>query len=309
MSAEELDAVIARFAAMKAGWGTAVTLEQMRSGLDDLYASYAPVAGFNAEPVRAGGVPAEWVRAPGVASDEVILYFHGGGFAVGSLRGSRHYAARLSAATRTAVLVLDYRLAPEHTFPAQIDDAEASYRWLLSLGKTGAQIALQGDSAGACLALALLARLRSAGAPMPACAALLTPWADMRCEAQSYDTLKHEDPVANREMALMMAATYLGASGRADDPNATPVLGDFSGFCPLLIQAAGRDVFRDDARAIDRCAQRAGVPCELQEWPGMIHQWQLYAAELAEARQALEKVGQFLSRHFALGAVPDALRP
>src|ERR1700722_1338592 len=127
MSAKELDAVIARFAAMKAGWGTTVTLGQMRSGLDDLYASYAPAPGFNTEPVRVGGVPAEWVRAPSVASDQVILYFHGGGFAVGSLRGSRHYAAHLSAATRTAVLVLDYRLAPEHTFPAQIEDAEAAY--------------------------------------------------------------------------------------------------------------------------------------------------------------------------------------
>ncbi len=298
MSTEQLDAIITRFGAMKAGWGSTVTLERMRSDLDDLYASYAAAPGFKAQPVLAGGVPAEWISAPGLSSDRVILYFHGGGFAVGSLRGSRHYAAQLSDTTRTPVLVLDYRLAPEHTFPAQIEDAEAAYRWLLSLGKTGAQIALQGDSAGACLALALLACLRSTAAPMPACAALLTPWADMRCQGQSYDTLKDEDPVANREMALMMAATYLGASGNAEDPRATPVLGDFSSFCPLLIQAAARDVFRDDARAIDACARRAGVPCELEEWPGMIHQWQLYAAELAEARQALEKVSQFLSRHF-----------
>jgi monoterpene epsilon-lactone hydrolase len=298
MSAEQLNAIIVRFGAMKARWGTTVTLQQMRSDLDDLYASYAPAPGFNAEPVCAGGVNAEWVAAPGLASGQVILYFHGGGFAVGSLRGSRHYAAQLSAATRTPVLVLDYRLAPEHTFPAQIEDAEAAYRWLLSLGKTGAQIALQGDSAGACLALALLARLRSTAAPMPACAALLTPWADLRCQGQSYDTLKDEDPVANREMALMMAATYLGASGKAEDPRATPVLDDFTGFCPLLIQAAARDVFRDDARAIHACAGRAGVLCEIEEWPGMIHQWQLYAADLAEGRQALEKVNQFLSRHF-----------
>jgi monoterpene epsilon-lactone hydrolase len=299
MSNQHLDAIIARFGAMKAEWGANVTLEQMRADLDDLYASYAPVPGFIAEPVHAGGIRAERVTAPGIASDRVILYFHGGGFAVGSLRGSRHYAAQLSAATRTPILVLDYRLAPEHTFPAQIEDAEAAYRWLLSLGKTGAQIALQGDSAGACLALSLLARLRSTGAPMPACAALLTPWADMRCEGQSYDTLRHEDPVADRETALMMAATYLGSSGKPEDPRATPILGDFSGFCPLLIQAAARDVFRDDARAIAACARRAGVPCELEEWPGMIHQWQLYAAELAEARQALEKVDRFLARHFA----------
>ena len=298
MSLQQLEFVIARFTAMKANWSATVSLEQMRRDLDSLAVGFPAPAQFRTEPISAGGVEAEWIDTPSVDFTKTLLYFHGGGFAVGSLRGTRNFAAHLSVATGARVLVAGYRLAPEFTFPAPLEDAESAYRWLLSQGQPPARIALCGDSAGGGLALALIARLLAAGIALPSCAILFTPWADLRCGAASYELLRDRDPVANREMAQMMAATYLGADGRPDDPRATPVLADFKGFCPLFIQGAGRDVFRDDARAIQERATDAGVDSLLDEWPEMIHTWQLYASVLDEARQALAKARKFLSRHW-----------
>jgi monoterpene epsilon-lactone hydrolase len=265
MSLQQLESVIARFTAMKANWSATVSLEQMRRDLDILSMGFPAPAQSRTEPVSAGGVEAEWLDTPSVDSTKTILYFHGGGFAVGSISGTRHFAAHLSAATAARVLVVGYRLAPEFTFPAPLEDAESAYRWLLSQGQPPGKVALCGDSAGGGLALALIGRLLAAGIALPSCAILFTPWADLRCGAASYDLLRDRDPVGNREMAQMMAATYLGAAGKPDDPRATPVLADFKGYCPLLIQAAGRDVFRDDARAIQERATAAGVDSVL-DW-------------------------------------------
>ncbi|HKY91115.1 MAG TPA: alpha/beta hydrolase fold domain-containing protein, partial [Nevskiaceae bacterium] len=147
-----LDGIIRRFTAMKAGWDAAVTLGRMREDLDALIASYVPDLPFTAEPVDAGGVPAEWVIAGGVASQDALLYLHGGGFATGSIRATRNLAAVLSREAACRVLVLGYRLAPEHAFPAALDDAVAAWRWM-SQPSVARRVAIGGDSAGAGLAL------------------------------------------------------------------------------------------------------------------------------------------------------------
>jgi phosphinothricin tripeptide acetyl hydrolase len=301
MSQQQLDNIIARFAAMKAGWGEAVSLARMRSDLEALHYSFAPADGMQVQPFTAGDVAGEWVQCGREPSSRVILYLHGGGFAVGSVRASRHFASHLAAQTQARVLVIGYRLAPEHVFPTQIQDALAAYRSILRQRTPPASVTIAGDSAGGGLALALLAELALRGDRMPACGLLLTPWVDMRCNGQSYEVNRDRDPVATREMALMMATTYLGNTTRPDDPLASPVLSDFTGYPPLFIQAAGRDVLLDDARAVHARANSAGVESTLDVWPEMIHNWQLYCAELDEAGAAIERAAAFVR-----GCVPGS---
>jgi acetyl esterase/lipase len=165
------------------------------------------------------------------------------------------------------------------------------------------RVAMGGDSAGGGLALTTLQEAARFGMPRAACAILLTAWADMRCAGASYDTNAARDPVANREMAQMMASGYLGANGSALDPRATPMLGSAHGLPPMMIQAAGRDVFLDDSRAIADWARAGGVDVALDVWDDMIHQWQQYASVLPEARRALAALGAFVrERMDAAGA-------
>ena len=300
MSLQQLEDIIGRFTAVKDGWSETVALERMREDLDRFHQGFPPAPGFASRPISAAGVPAEWIDASGSAlpSSRVLLYMHGGGFAVGSLAASRHFCSHLAAATECRVLVIGYRLAPEHAFPAALEDASSAYAWLLAQSVAPSRIVLAGDSAGGGLVLSLLRELtceRSAG--LPACAVLMTPWADLRCGGESYTTNRDKDPIANREMAQMLAATYLGVRGRPDDPRASPLLGRFSGFPPLLIQAAGRDVFMDDAAVIHARASAAGVESELDQEPEMIHQWQLYCTQLDEGRRSLERMALFIDRH------------
>lgn len=300
MSRQQLDRVIARFAAMKAGWGADVTLARMRNDLEALTASYAPDLMAHTRGVSIGGVPAEWVSTAASDPSKALLYFHGGGFAVGSVAGTRNLAVQLAEAAHCRVLVLGYRLAPEKPFPAPVEDALAAWRFLRETGGFRAQdLAVGGDSAGGGLALVLIRELVKAGEAVPACGVLLTPWTDLRCEAASYDRNAALDPIANREMAKMTAATYLGENGSALDLRASPTLAPLKGFPPLLVQAAGRDVLLDDARAVESSAKAAGVPVTLDVWPDMIHQWQQYAAELDEGAHAVSSLGFFLRSHLA----------
>jgi epsilon-lactone hydrolase len=285
---------------MKAGWSPSVTLERMRSDLDELHAGFRAISGFSAVAGSAGGVPAEWVETNASVPNHrqrVVLYLHGGGFATGSIRASRNFASWLAEALRARVLVLGYRLAPEHIFPAQLEDAATAYRWLLAEHYLPSNLVLAGDSAGGGLGLALLGELARSHDSMPSCALLMTPWVDMRCQGETYRSNSERDPVANREIARMMAATYLGADGCLDDPRATPVLAPFTGFPPLMIQAAGRDVFLDDARDVHTQGSAAGVHTRLDVWPDMIHQWQLYASELDEGRRALQVMADFADQY------------
>lgn len=264
--------------------------------LVDRYGDVDPsVRVFDAEvrKVDAAGVPCEWLLAKGSDPDARLLYIHGGGWTAGGLDSHRPLSARLAAATGCAVLAVDYRLAPEHPFPAAVEDALASYRWLLAEGVEGSRIAVAGDSAGAGLALALLVSLRDAGAPLPACAALLSPFADLECRGESYAAMAALDPIVSRKMALGMAQAYVG-DGDASHPLASPVRAELAGLPPLLIQVGDREAVLDDARAIERSARKAGVPVRLDRWSGVVHAWHLFASALDEGRRALEELGSFV---------------
>jgi len=297
MSQQELDAVIDNIQSMQSSWNENTTIETIRVDLENLYSRYPLGEESIIERVNSGGVPADFVSLPNVAQDRVVLYFHGGGFAAGSAKSHRHLAEWISSAANARVLVIDYRLVPEYRFPAQLEDAKKSYQWLLGQGYLPENISAAGDSAGGGLVLSLLAALRHSGIPLPGCGVLISAWADMTCSGASYEDNAAVDPVASREMALQMAEQYLGEDGDPNHPDASSINIEYANLPPLLIQVGTRDIFLDDSRLIAKRAQAGGVEVSLDEWPGMIHVWHLYASALDEGRQALENLGAFIRRH------------
>jgi acetyl esterase/lipase len=299
MSADAIQKIVDRFGAMFATWGPEVSLAQMRRDLEALYVSFGDGRDASVSQVRIGSLEGERVSARDAAQDRVVLYLHGGGFSVGSPRGYRHLAADISAASGASVLVLDYRLVPDIVFPGQLQDARAAYDWLLARGIRPEQIAVAGDSAGGGLTVALLVALRDGKRPLPSCGVLLCPWADLECTGESYESKAGVDPVANKAMAQQMGVAYAGRTENLRNPLASPVLAALDGLPPLLIHAGEREIFLDDARTLARRARDAGVAVEFSEWPGMIHQWHVYASELQSARDAIGAVGRFIRTHMS----------
>jgi len=248
----------------------------------------------------AGGVAGEWVSAPGAAPNlgpgKALLYLHGGGYAFCGPGTHRLLAYNLSRATGMKCLLLDYRLAPEHPFPAAIEDAVAAYEWLLGQGFEASRLAVAGDSAGGGLALATMARLRSRGQALPGALACLSPWTDLTMAGASITAKAADDPLVTRSSLERCAAWYLGQGDRGD-PLASPLLGDLSALPPLLIQAGSEEILLDDAARLAARAEQAGVTVDYQCWDQMFHVWQLYGPMLSEARDAITAIGDFLNEH------------
>lgn len=292
-----VDGVIDRVRKVYGSWTRDTTVAQMRQDWDTLFGSVPVDATL--EEVDAGGVRAQWVTAPHVDTGRVLLYFHGGGFQVGSLVSHRELMAGLSAAARCPVLGVDYRLAPEHRYPAALNDAATAWQWLADQGHAPQHIALAGDSAGGGLALSLLLRLRDAGSALPAAAVLMSAWTDLTASGASYGTRADSDPIHQRPMIVAMARNYLGKGGDAADPLVSPLFADLKGLPPLLAQVGDRETVLDDSRDFVARAREAGVDATLQVWDHMIHVFQQFPAELPEARTAIDDIGRFLRRHFA----------
>lgn len=287
-----VDEVTAKVKAVYRSWGRQTTVAQMRQDWDQLFGDNPTSAVI--EPVLAGGVAAEWVGSPGERADKAVLYLHGGGFQVGSVRSHRELMACIASASGCRVLGLDYRLAPEHRFPAALQDALAAWDWLLTQGFEAGDIALAGDSAGAGLALSTLLSLRDAGRPLPAAAVLMSAWTDLTASGASYESRAAADPIHQRRMILAMAANYLGADGNARDPRASPLFADLQGLPPLLIQVGDRETVLSDSTMFADKARAAGVAVQLEVWDHMIHVFQQFPADLSEARDALKSIAAFL---------------
>lgn len=292
-----LERVIERATRVLGSWNKTTTVEQMRNDWDELYWSDATPAQL--ESLSANGVSAAWVDAPGVAAGKVLLYFHGGGYQVGSLRSHRELMARLSLAAGCRVLYFDYRLAPEYRFPAPIEDAVSVYRWLLNQGFPSTSIVFVGDSGGGGLALSTLLALRDQGLPLPAAMAAMSLWADLTGSGDSYVERAAADPINHRRKILAMAKFYLDDADPCD-PLASPLFADLHGLPPMLLQVGARETVFDDSRVFATKARESGIDVELQVWDEMIHVFQLFAADLAEARDAIAAIGGFLQKH--LGA-------
>jgi acetyl esterase/lipase len=274
------------------------SIEEMRQGFELLGQKFAASASVRTETVDANGVPAEWVTAAGTEAARTILYLHGGGYVIGSPSTHRGLAERLSKAAGARVLVIDYRLAPEHPFPAPVEDATKAYRWLLASGVAASNIAVAGDSAGGGLTAATLIALRDAGDALPAAGICLSPWVDMEGIGESMTLRAELDPMVQKEGLLGMAGLYLqGADPRS--PLAAPLYADLHGLPPLLVQVGTSETLYDDATRLAERAKAAGVNVTLEPWDEMIHVWHLFAEMLPEGQKALDRIGEFVRQHVA----------
>ena len=267
------------------------TVEEVRKMYDKAQYVFALPDGVEVERGGLGGVPAETLTPPDRGAG-TLLYFHGGGYAIGSPASHRHLVAAIAAAARVRAHALDYRRAPEHPFPAAVDDALAGYRGLLAAGIAPETIVLGGDSAGGGLTVAALLAIRDAGLALPAAGICISPWADLTNDAESYRTLAERDPLVFQEDIDRWRDAYLaGADPRA--PLASPVHADLSGLPPLLIQVGSEEVLLDDARNLAARAEAAGVEAALEVRDGMIHVWHWFGEYLDEAKTAVERIAGF----------------
>lgn len=244
---------------------------------------------------KAGETACEWVVAPGADADVRLLYLHGGGFVSGSGGFYLALAAHLSAAAKCAVLLPDYRLAPEHPFPAGLEDCVAAHQWLVANGPSGPAQAkatfIAGDSAGGSLTLATLLLLRDRRLPLPAGGIPLSPCTDFTLASESLKTV--DDPIISSRTMSEFRDRYLGQTAPTN-PLASPVFGDYRGLPPLLIQVGQHEMLLDDAIRVAKKARSAGLAVQLEIWPGMFHVFQSHEPLLPEARQAIEHIATFM---------------
>lgn len=255
------------------------------------------------EQTDAGGVPAEWQIAPSATKDRVLLYLHGGGFIMGSPNSHRALTVTLGQLTKMRVLSLNYRLAPEHTYPAQLKDCTAAYRWLLSKGINPKKIVIAGDSAGGCLTLTTLVKLRDDKIPLPVGAVCLSPATDMWLSRN--DSLARQfwenaatDPILADAGLFWWIPSYLGGADPSD-PLVSPIYADLKGLPPLLVQASNSEMLFSGCKGVVDRAKAAGVNATLQTWDNMVHVFQGFGLhELPEAKEAVNKIAEFTQRLF-----------
>nr|WP_249776447.1 alpha/beta hydrolase [Leifsonia sp. C5G2] len=275
---------------------SAATLAEARAAFVPADALHPIPADVTVAEANAGGVPAYWLDAPGVDRDRAVLFLHGGGFQFGSLASDGELASRIGRSAGTRVLFLEYRLAPEHPFPAALDDVRSAWRWLRDdQGMPAASLGVAGDSAGGGLAASLLVAGRDAREEPPAAVVLLSPTVDLTGSGRSMTERVKEDPISTPELLSRLASDYLhGADPRT--PLASPLFARLDGLPPLLIQVGTADLLLSDAERLAEAARRAGVVVTLEVGEGLPHVYQLNAGT-PEAAEATHRIGAFLHTH------------
>jgi monoterpene epsilon-lactone hydrolase len=272
-----------------------VPAADLRAGMESMVGALGLLDGTTVEAVDADGVPAEWVRPAVVtAPDACMLYLHGGGYVIGSCNTHRALASHLAARTGMPLLVADYRLAPEHPYPAALDDALTAYAWLLAGGFEPGRIVVGGDSAGGGLTLALFLALRDRGLPLPALGVPLSPWTDLTLSGETMTSMADRDPMVRRAGLQRMSDWYVGAADPRD-PLVSPLFADPAGLPPLLVQVGEIEVLRDDAVEFAARAVEAGVDVTIEVWPEMIHVWHAFGPAVPESDAAVTRVAEFVA--------------
>lgn len=268
-------------------------VERARFNLEMAGEVVRPIIHIDHIGILANGVPGEWVIPAGMGSERIILYLHGGAYNAGSTRSHRALAANIAYAARARALTIDYRLAPEHPYPAALVDAFSAYRWLLDEEVRSEQIVVAGDSAGGGLTVALLTALRERGYPMPAAAVVLSPWTDLSASGASWQKNAQVDYLIHGSKLKEAARLYL-QDASPQTPLASPVYANLKGLPPLLIQVGSEEVLLSDSERLADHARLSGVDVTLEVWDGMQHVWQFAASFLPEARQAIDHIGKFI---------------
>jgi epsilon-lactone hydrolase len=269
-----------------------ISFTESRAMFEQMVALFSPPEGLSTRPVDAGGIAGEWITAPGAGDQQTIYWLHGGGYCIGSINTHRALVAGISAAAAARALAIDYRLAPEHPFPAAVEDAVGGYLWLLSTGVNPAQIIIGGDSAGGGLAMATLVALKEDGKPLPGAAVCISPWTDMTITGDSVVSKAEVDPMITRDGITRVRDAYVGTADPRS-PLASPIYADLSGLPPLLIQVGENEVLHDDSTRLAKRAEAAGVDVTLEVWPDMIHVWHFFAAALHEGQEAIDRIGEW----------------
>jgi acetyl esterase/lipase len=254
--------------------------------------------GIAAEAAGVAGRPGEWLRPEGSSGTGLMLYLHGGAYVQGSVKTHRALAARLALASGAKTFIVDYRLAPEHPFPAALDDAFTVYQ-SLQASHPNEPLAVAGDSAGGGLAVALALRIKAEAAAMPAALALLSPWTDLTLSNATHETLASVDPYFPTRTPLRMAAAAYCADASTHDPLVSPQFADLSSLPPTLIHVGALEALLDDSRVLAQRMQAQGTEAQLAVYPGMWHVWQIFGGKLREADQSLTELGTFLHSKLA----------
>jgi acetyl esterase/lipase len=291
-SMSEIDAIRALLLAKArpVGWN------ERRERIDEIGSTW-PVAGdVQLEQVDLDGIKGEWSIVPGSDAARVLMFFHGGGYCSGSIVSHRRMVTEAGRAARMRTLAVDYRLAPEHPYPAAHEDAMKAWRFLRGQGIAARNIVVGGDSAGGNLTITLINRLRAAGEEQPLCAWLASPWTDLTLSGASLEAKDHVDPLIHKPYLDELANAYAPPPLRRKDPLLSPLFADLTGFPPTLIQVGSSEALLDDSVRFARALGLANVNVTLQVWPQMIHAWMMWNAKLTEGRQALEQMGEFVRR-------------
>jgi monoterpene epsilon-lactone hydrolase len=291
--------VLLKLAYRLKGWLEVGTpdIKKRRQSYESLTAKMKVKAGANCTPTTINGIPSEWVYMVDAELDRVILFLHGGAYCLCSVNTHRSMTANIAAAARARVLLIDYRMAPEHPFPAAVEDAVCAYQGLLELGIAPEQIAVAGDSAGGGLALALLVCLRDAGKPLPALAVCISPWTDLSLSGESVMTNAKKDVMLDFPTLAESARLYLDGTN-PHHPLASPLFAELHDLPPLLIQVGSDEIILSDATRMAEKARAAGVDVTLEIWESMQHEWQFAADFVPEGQQAIDRIGLFIHQHF-----------
>ncbi len=270
------------------------TIEESRanSAKSAKWTGKVPV-GIVVEKVRADGIDAEWIYATDTDEEKVILYLHGGGYVTGSADTHRMLCTSLTQSVNAKIFLPEYRLAPEHPFPAALDDATSAYRWLLMQGFEAENIIIAGDSAGGGLSLALIQALRDDNQPLPAGVICISPWTDLTMSYESHQSKTTADPILRGDSLQLWASSYI-ADNDPRNPLISPAFADFTDFPPLFIQVGSEEVLLDDAKELAKKAKSEGVDVTLSIYEGMWHVWHVFGSLLPESPKAFEEIGEFL---------------
>ncbi len=285
------DALKQHIAAMRANpYSPDKSVAQLRTETQRRASSPLP-NDISVTPVEAEGISGEWVQADNARPRRTILFLHGGGYYRGSISASRSGVAALARSCAARCLSLSYRLAPEHPYPAALEDTVNGYQWLLRQGIAAGNIAICGISAGGGLAVATLLALRNAGLPLPAAAIPLSPWLDLTQSSESFQTRAADDPFISKPYLDRMAG-YYAAGADPRDPLISPLFGDLADLPPMLVHVGSLETMHDESIAFAHACQAAGGSIEIKVWPGLVHGWHAHP-ELPETIAALREIAVF----------------
>ncbi len=292
MAQSEIDAVRALLGSKPrpVGW------QERRHRIEEVGSAWPAASDIQLAEVDIEGLRGEWSMAPGSDASRVLLYFHGGGYCSGSILSHRRLVTEAGRAAKSRTLAIEYRLAPEHPFPAALDDALSAWRFLGRQGIVAERIAIGGDSAGGGLTVALINRLRQTGERIPGCAWLISPWTDLTLSGSTLATKDEVDPIIHKAYLAELVQAYLPPGIDTKDPRVSPLYADLAGLPPTLIQVGSCETLLDDSTRFAAAAGSAGVAVTLEIWPEMIHAFPMWNAHLAAGRQALANAGEFIRR-------------